>query len=135
LSDSRIGTSCARAGAMNQKAEQLKARTKRFALDIICFVNDLPHTIAAQEMARQLLRAGLGVAGNYRGACRARSHREFTARIGIVLEEADESELWLELFSESNLPNVTVPEVLLEESRALRRIFVASNLTARRPDH
>jgi four helix bundle protein len=114
LSDGRIGTSCARAGAMNQKAEQLKARTKRFALDIICFVNDLPHTIAAQEMARQLLRAGLGVAGNYRGACRARSHREFTARIGIVLEEADESELWLELFSESNLPK--------------------SNLTARQPD-
>jgi four helix bundle protein len=134
LSNSRIGTPCARAGAMNQIAEELKARTKRFALDIIRFVNDLPHTIAAQEMARQLLRAGLGVAGNYRGACRSRSHREFTARIGVVLEEADESELWLELFSESNLPNVTVPEILLEESRALRRIFVASNLTARQPD-
>jgi four helix bundle protein len=119
---------------MNQRAEELKARTKRFALAIIRFVNDLPHTIAAQEMA-QLLRAGLGVAGNYRGACRSRSHRELTARIGVVLEEADESELWLELLSDSNLPKVTVPEVLLEESRALRRIFVASNLTARRPDH
>jgi four helix bundle protein len=119
---------------MNQKAEELKARTKRFALNIIRFVNDLPHTIAAQELARQLLRAALGIAGNYRGACRSRSHREFTARIGIVLEEADESELWLELLSESNLPNVFVPEVLLEESRALRRIFVASNLTARRSE-
>jgi four helix bundle protein len=134
ISDRRIGTCCARAGAMNQRTEELKARTKRFALDIIRFVNSLPHTIAAQEMARQLLRAALGVAGNYRGACRSRSHREFTARIGIVLEEADESELWLELFSESHLANVTVPDVLLEESRALRRIFVASNLTARRPD-
>jgi len=84
-------------------------------------------------MGRQLLRAGLGIAGNYRGACRSRSHREFTARIGVVLEESDESELWL-LFSESNLPNVTVPDVLLEESQALRRIFVASNLTARRTE-
>jgi four helix bundle protein len=117
---------------VNQKAEELKTRTKQFALDIIRFVNALPLTAAAQEMGRQLLRAGMGVAGNYRGACRSRSHREFTARIGVVLEEADESELWLDLFDESKLPGVIVPSALIDESRALRRIFVASNLTARR---
>jgi four helix bundle protein len=82
-------------------------------------------------MSQQLLRAGMGVAGNYRAACRSRSHREFTARIGIVLEEADESELWLDVLDESKLSGVVVPSTLLEEGRALRRIFVASNLTAR----
>jgi hypothetical protein len=92
---------------VNQKAEELKARTKAFALDVIRFVHTLPPTIAAQEMGRELLRSRLGVA----------------------------AELWLELFSESNLPNVMVPDDLVEESRPMRTIFVASNLTARRPDH
>ena len=119
---------------MNQKAEELKARTKRFLLDIICFVNELPLTAAAREIGRQLLRAGMGVAGNYRAACRSRSHREFTARIGVVLEEADESELWLDVLNESQLPGVAVPSALLEEGRALRRIFAASNRTARRSE-
>ena len=105
---------------MNQKAEELKARTKRFLLDIICFVNELPLTAAAREIGRQLLRAGMGVAGNYRAACRSRSHREFTARIGVVLEEADESELWLDVLNESRLPAVAVPSALLEEGRALQ---------------
>jgi four helix bundle protein len=119
---------------VNQRAEELKIRTKKFALSIIRFVDNLPRTTTALEMGRQLLRAGIGVAGNYRGACRSRSHREFTARIGVVLEEADESELWLDLLNESDLDNITVPLELLEESRALRRIFVASNLTARRSE-
>ena len=119
---------------MNQKAEELKARTKRFLLDIIHFVDELPLTAVTQEMGRQLLRAGMGVAGNYRAACRSRSHREFAARIGVVLEEADEAELWLDVFDESQLSRVVVPSALLEESRALRRIFVASNLTARRSE-
>jgi four helix bundle protein len=128
-SKSGVGTTNASAGAVNQKAEELRARTKQFALDVIRFVNALPRTAVGQ-----LLRAGIGVAGNYRGACRSRSHREFTARIGVVLEEADESELWLDLFDESQLTGVVVPPALLEESRALRRIFTASNLTARRAD-
>jgi four helix bundle protein len=82
-------------------------------------------------MGRQLLKAGTSVAANYRSACRSRSHAEFVARIGVVLEESDESELWLELFEESKLPNVAAPVALLNESRELRAIFAASNLTAR----
>jgi len=120
---------------VNPKAEELKARTKRFLLDIIRFVDRLPFTAATQELGRQLLRAGMGVAGNYRASCRSRSHREFTARIGVVLEEADEAELWLDVLHESKLSGVVVPPLLLEEGRALRRIFVASNLTARGGDH
>jgi len=53
----------------------------------------LPRTPSGDAVARQLARSGLGTAGNYRGACRARSHTEFTARLGVVLEEADVSEL------------------------------------------
>jgi four helix bundle protein len=116
---------------MNPKAEVLKARTKRFALDVIRFVNGLPKMLATEVMGRQLLKAGTSVAANYRSACRSRSHAEFTARIGVVLEEADESELWLELLDEAELRGVNVPPPLLQESRELRSIFSASNLTAR----
>jgi four helix bundle protein len=122
----------ARAVGMNPKAEELKARTKKFALDVIHFVSSLPRIPAADVMGRQLLKAGTSVAANYRSACRSRSHAEFAARICVVLEEADESELWLELFEESKLPIVTVPVPLLQESRELRAIFAASSLTARR---
>src|SRR5258708_28331583 len=121
----------ARAVDMNPKAEELKARTKRFALDVIRFVSDLPRIPAADVMGRQLLKAGTSVAANYRSACRSRSHAEFVARIGVVLEESDESELLLELFEESKLPNVRVPAALLSESRELPAIFSASNLTPR----
>jgi four helix bundle protein len=125
------GTCNAPAVAMNSRAEELKARTKRFALDVIRFVNELPRVPAADVMGRQLLKAGTGVAANYRSSCRSRSHAEFAARIGVVLEEADESELWLELFDQSKLPNVNVPTPLLQESRELRAIFARSSLTAR----
>ena len=88
---------------MNPKAEELKARTKRFALKAIAFVSTLPRTTAGDVMGRQLLKSGTAVAANYRSACRSRSHQEFVARIGVVLEEADESERWLELLAESRV--------------------------------
>ena len=78
-------------------AEDLKTRTKRFAVAVLEFVDTLPHTPAAETVGRQLARAGTGLVGNYRSACRARSHAEFTARMGIVTDESDESELCLKL--------------------------------------
>jgi four helix bundle protein len=72
------------------------------------------------------------VAGNYRASCRARSHAEFTARTAVVLEEADESELWLDI-SEEKAWGATKPRVwLLDESRQLRAIFAKSYDTAKR---
>lgn len=120
---------------MNPRAEELKTRTKRFALDVIRFAGGLPRLPATDVIGRQLLKSGTGIAANYRSACRSRSHAEFVARIGIVLEEADESEFWLELLAESGLPNVVVGPTLLGESRELRAIFAASSLTARRAGH
>ena len=82
--------------AMNQQAEALKERTRRFALEVIALVRTLAKTAEGDTIRRQLVGAATAVAANYRSACRSRSHDEFVARIGIVLEAADESELWLE---------------------------------------
>ena len=60
-----------------------------------------PKAEAGRSMGKQLLRSATSVAANYRSACRARSRKEFAARIGVVLEEADESLFWLELLTES----------------------------------
>ena len=94
---------------VNQKAEELKARARRFLLEVIALVKKFPLTVDAGIIGRQLIRAAAGVAGNYRSACRARSHAEFTAKIGVVLDEADESELWLSVARD--VPIVTSPDV------------------------
>ena len=89
--------------AMNEKAEALKKRTKRFALDVLAFVRTLPGTDEAKIIARQLIRSATGVGANYRATCRSRSKAEFVARIGVALEEADESAFWLEIITEGRI--------------------------------
>jgi len=78
-------------------AEDLKERTKQFALRILKLVEALPNSLQGRTIAAQLVRAGTSVGANYRAACRGRSRAEFIAKIGIVEEEADESAFWLEL--------------------------------------
>ncbi len=116
---------------MDRTAEDLKDRTKRFAIRILGFVETLPNAAGGGALARQLAKAGLGVAGNYRSSCRARSHAEFTARLGIVLEEADESELWLDVANDKQWGNQTEREWLLKEAGELRAIFSKACSTAR----
>ena len=116
---------------MDKTAEDLKVRTKRFAIRVLDFVDTLPRTPSGDSLARQLARAGLGVAGNYRGSCRARSHAEFTAKLGVVLEEADESELWLEICDERKIGDAKQRPWLLDESGQMRRIFSKACSTAR----
>jgi four helix bundle protein len=113
-------------------ADDLRARTKRFAFSIINLVKRLPHNIATDAIARQLIRSGTGVASNHRSACRARSRREFIAKLGVVLDEADESELWLEALIHCELaPDVLPVKPLLREAGELRAIFFQSVRTAR----
>jgi four helix bundle protein len=119
---------------MDRVAEDLKDRTKRFAIGILDFVESLPSTSAADGVGRQLVRSGTGVAGNYRSCCRARSHREFTARMAIVLEEADESELWLDIANDRGMGDQARRVDLLDESRQLRAIFSKALITARARD-
>jgi four helix bundle protein len=112
-------------------AEALKARTKAFAVRVIRMNAALPRNRAADIIARQVLRSATSVGANYRAACRARSHREFVAKLGIVVEESDETLYWLELLIEANLmPEERLIE-LLQEARELTAIFTAAHKTAR----
>src|SRR6185369_16518372 len=119
------------AGMTNPKADELKARTKRFALESLSVRRTLPATEAA-DIGRQLSRSATGVAANYRAACRSRSDVEFIARIGVVLEEADESAFWLEVVTESGLSKQPQALALLDEANQLTAIFAASRITAHR---
>lgn len=78
-------------------AEDFKNRTKQFAVDIIKFCRTLPKSREANIIKNQLIRSSSSVASNYRAACRARSGKEFYAKLCIVVEEADESVFWLEM--------------------------------------
>lgn len=113
-------------------AEELKARTKAFALRVIHLVEALPKNRTGDVIGRQLLRAATSVGANYRAACRARSQVEFAAKIGIVEEEADESAYWLELVIEAGLVPAAKVQDLLSEANELVAIFVASARTAKR---
>ncbi len=81
--------------------EELKQRTKQFALRIMKLTEALPNTKAANVVSNQLLRSATSVGANYRAACRARSKADFISKNTIVEEEADESLFWLELISEA----------------------------------
>src|SRR3954447_24860905 len=98
-------------------ADQLRSRTKRFAVRIVRLFRALPRNTDAQVMGKQLLRSGTSVAANYRAACRGRSRAEFVARIGIVAEEADESVFWLEMLTESGAIKMERLNGLLQEGR------------------
>lgn len=113
------------------KPQDLRDRTKSFALRIITLFRSLSKSPDAQILARQLLRAGTSVAANYRAACRARSKAEFVAKIGVVLEEADECTLWIELLGDSGIVKKGRLEQLLNEARELTAIFTASRETAK----
>lgn len=115
---------------MNEQAEELKARTKKFALDVIRFVRLLPGTDDGRLVGQQLIRAGTGVGANYRAVCRSRSRAEFVARIGVALEEADESAFWLEAIVEIRMVSGNRAAELLDEANQLTAILAASRITA-----
>ena len=111
--------------------EELKKRTKQFALMIIKLVEDLPNTKAGRTIGNQIIRSGTSVAANYRAACRARSNADFISKITIVEEECDETLFWLELIAEANLLKKEKLQDMLKEADELTAIFTASGKTAR----
>jgi four helix bundle protein len=117
---------------MSFQHEQLKDRTKSFAIRIVRMFRLLPKTEDARVMGRQLLRSGTSVAANYRAVCRARSKAEFISKIGIVVEEADETVFWLEMLVETEIVKADKTTALLKEANELLAIFAASQRTARR---
>ena len=102
-----------------------------FALDVCALLRVLPPTEPGPTMRRQLARSSTGLAFNYRAACRARSHAEFTAKMGIVAEEADESQGWLEFMEAAQLVQSNELTRLVGEAAELVAIFSASAGTAR----
>jgi four helix bundle protein len=112
-------------------AEELKLRTKQFALRVLKLVAALPNNIQGRAIGGQLVRAGTSVGSNYRAACRGRSKAEFISKLGVVEEEADESAFWLELIIESSLLQARVVQPLLNEANELTRIMASSRITAK----
>jgi len=111
-------------------AEDLKERTKQFALRILKLVEALPNSLQGRTIAAQLVRAGTSVGANYRAACRGRSRAEFIAKIGIVEEEADESAFWLELIIDGAFLNENQVKPLLSEANELTKIMASSRISA-----
>lgn len=116
---------------MTTGPEELRTRTKQFAVRVVRLYNSLPYRGAAQVLGKQLLRCGTSVAANYRASCRARSRPEWISKIGIVVEEADESVFWLEMLLDCEIvPQAKLAE-LLKEAHELTALFTASQRTAR----
>lgn len=82
---------------MESRHDNLKARSKEFALRVLKLVDSLPNSTVARTIGSQLARSATSVAANYKAACRARSNADFIAKLGIVEEETDESSFWIEL--------------------------------------
>lgn len=115
---------------MGTKAEELKKRTQRFADNITQLVEELPNTRWAYKAGGQLFDAATSVAANYRAACKARSHAEFISKIGIVLEEADESDFWLNFIVRNKMISEARAAAMCTEASELTAMFTASHKTA-----
>jgi four helix bundle protein len=113
------------------QADELRQRTRMFALRAAKLADALPHKPSAFAIAKQLARSGTSAAANYRAACLARSKAEFIAKQCIVVEEMDETLNWLEMTAELRLVRPQGVAALTDEARQLTAIFVAARKTAR----
>ena len=109
--------------------DDLKAQTKELALRVMRLIEALPSSTKGRVIADQVVRSACSVGANYRAVCRARSHKEFVAKLAIVIKEADETAYWLELIAEGEL----LKQSLLEPSSSrleIVAIMVAARKTA-----
>ena len=111
--------------------DDLKLRTKKFAIRILKLTDALPKSVSGRTIGGQLTRSGTSVAANYRAACRAKSTADFISKLATVEEEADETLFWLELAAESGVMPGKKLELLMQETEELLKITVASIRTVR----
>ena len=111
--------------------EEMKKRTKAFALRVLRVVGTLPSGRVEDVIARQLTKSGTSVGANYRAACRSRTDKDFLARMGVVEEEADESIYWMELLVESEIVKAQRLAELMREGEEILKIVVASITTVK----
>ena len=114
------------------KQIDLKDRTKDFAKRIINLCAKLPKTQHARLIGNQLFRSGTSVGANYRAASRGRSRADFISKLGIVLEEIDESMYWMELLIETRIVPAERLAPLLNEANELTAIIVSRLNTAKK---
>lgn len=106
--------------------EEMKARTKKFALRVIRLVESLPKTKTANVIGNQLIRSATSIGANYRAACRAKSTADFISKLSIVEEENDESIYWMELLIESETVKENLLQNLMSEADEILSIIVSS---------
>ena len=109
--------------------DDLRARSRAFALDVIRLCASLQGDDLVRVIRPQLLRSATGVAANYRATCRARSGREFASRLAVVVEEADEAEFWIDILLTERCGPAAQLQALGAEAVELRAIFSASRKT------
>ncbi len=126
-----LGSDCAFSLAMSHSPDAMRMRVSAFAVRLVRFCRSLPHDNVTSPLVRQLVRSGTAVSANYHAAGRARSRAEFTAKLGLVAEEADESVHWLRLLRDTSAVVNTEHAALLTEALELRAIFAAGFKTAR----
>lgn len=113
-------------------AEQLRVRTKQFTLRVMNVVAALPDNAQGRVISNQLMKSGSSVGANYRAVCRARTRKDFINKLGVVIEEADESAFWLEVICEGNVLDPRTIGPLLQEANEITAILVAARETARK---
>ncbi|MBI4449532.1 four helix bundle protein [Candidatus Uhrbacteria bacterium] len=111
-------------------AAKMQLRTKQYALRVIGLIEAIPKTTVGRVIGHQLIRAATSIGANYRAACRARSTAEFSAKLGIVIEEADECIYWIELLIEGKLLRSDLLQPLLQETTEILATMVAARKTA-----
>jgi four helix bundle protein len=111
--------------------DELRNRSMQFAVRVVRFCRSLADMWESRRVGGQLLDAATSAAMNYRAAGRGRSHREFTAKLGLVAEEADECVGWLELIAQADLARGPELLWLLGESKELMAIFGSGYATAK----
>jgi four helix bundle protein len=111
--------------------DDLKARTKKFAVDVIRFARTIPRDHINDEIAAQLTDAATSTAAHYRAVCRAKSRADFINKLSGAVEEVDESALWLEILTEADVSPKAQTMSLWSEADQLTRILVRSRETAR----
>src|SRR5471030_2146862 len=113
----------------SQFVEQFRNRTKKFVVDNIKLFKCLPKTEEARIVGKQLLRSSSSVGANYRAACRARSQAEFSSKISIVIEEADESVFWMEVMIDADILTQTQVNHLIAEGNEILKVVSSARKT------
>lgn len=110
---------------------ELKERTLKFAVRVLKFADAMPNTASGRTISNQAARSGCSVASNYRAALRGKSRADFVCKITTVLEEADETELWIEIAKRRGIVSPQRVRSLQAEAEELTKIFNATRATAR----